>query len=120
MGHNHNCHYSFTISPAACASARDSSSATVPLAHSIGTGKPGIQCRLRLWRSARHCAAANTQQLRLLSMNRHILSVLLLGVVAAPAWAHLDTLAQIVEPDPLVRAFEAEALPARGNAVVVN
>ncbi|MCC7517886.1 MAG: hypothetical protein IT578_01740 [Verrucomicrobiae bacterium] len=42
-------------------------------------------------------------------------------LLAVPtAFAHLDTLTQVLEPDPLVRSFEAETLPALGAARVID
>lgn len=34
--------------------------------------------------------------------------------------AHIDMLSQVIEPDPLVRSFEAESLPALGKTTVVD
>lgn len=41
-------------------------------------------------------------------------------ILSMPARAHLDTLTQVIEPDPLVRAFEAEALPRLGTVEAVE
>lgn len=39
---------------------------------------------------------------------------------AMPAKAHKDTLAQVITPDPLVKSYEAEALPAVGATQTVS
>lgn len=43
---------------------------------------------------------------------------LLLG--ATTTFAHIDTLVQVLEPDPLVKSFEAESLPGIGTAKVID
>lgn len=40
---------------------------------------------------------------------------LLLALLALPALAHIDELAQVLEPDPVVKSFEAEALRGPGK-----
>ncbi len=44
--------------------------------------------------------------------------VLLWTLAGASAWGHVDTLAQVLKNDPLVRTFEAEALPRIGGGEI--
>ncbi|MDP7254371.1 MAG: hypothetical protein QGF00_32540, partial [Planctomycetota bacterium] len=44
----------------------------------------------------------------------------LLLAIPSVALSHIDELAQVLEPDPLVRTFEAESTPQKGKTRTVD